>query len=335
MGIKLSTSEFRAAVSTQFNDQSLAEAAMQFADATEALCAHLEDGSELCHVVDNLTLVTNALANGGLTKQFLATFNSEGETSAAAGCESLTVAGLEALGNEQVAALEAKFTEGITTKAKEYWAKFVQWLKNFWAKLVNWFKSMFVARARYVKAVGEVKSWKPESFNGDVEIDGPAAADLEAVEAQHAKLEQLIETAVKTAKVGGAGMRPPAGFDAIKKAIDEFYSKEYKTQKLSLKFNYQKLVAQAAWYTNAARSVALVNASKYLTTGLDNLTKEAGKAANVAGSAGDSQRQTIKDKYEAYRAALEMVRYENKLVMKIGAALAKIISKGYKAPPAK
>ena len=317
------------------SEESLTESIEELSAATEALMEAQADGAEICQVFDNLSIACESLKNGGLTANVLGVFNSEGELSACIGQENLTVAGLEALGEDQVKALSAKYVEGVEGKIAEYWAKFVQFLKNLWAKIVNWFKSLFTARAKYIKAVEVIKTWKAESFNGDAEVACAGQNELKQIESTHAALVTMIQTAVKTAKVGGNGMREAKGWESNKKAIDEFCSKSRQSAKLSSLFSYQSLVEHVSWYTDAARSVQLQNASQYLTVGMDALVKEAGAAASIEGSTGDAKRQTIKDKYEAYRKALEMVRYENKLVLKIGAQLAKAVKVGYKAPKAK
>ena len=317
------------------SEESLQESIEELSAATEALMEAQADGAEICQVFDNLSIACESLKNGGLTASLLGVFNSEGELSACVGQENLTVAGLEALGDRQVKALTAKYIEGVEGKMAEYWAKFVQFLKNFWAKIVNWFKSLFTARAKYIKAVEVIKTWKAESFNGEAEVACVGQSELKSIESTHDALVTHIETAVKTAKMGGNGMREVKGWENNKKSIDEFCSKSRESAKLSTLFSYQSLVEHVSWYINAARSVQLQNASKYLTTGMDALVKEAGAAANIEGSTGDAKRQAIKDKYEAYRQALEMVRYENKLVLKIGAQLAKAVKVGYKAPKAK
>lgn len=317
------------------SEESLRESIEELSAATEALMEAQADGAEICQVFDNLSIACESLKNGGLTANVLGVFNSEGELSACVGQENLTVAGLEALGENQVKALSAKYVEGVEGKIAEYWAKFVQFLKNLWAKIVNWFKSLFTARAKYIKAVEAIKSWKAESFNGDAEVACAGQSELNQIESTHAALVTKIETAVKAAKLGGKGMREAAGWESNKKSIDEFCSKSRQSAKLSSLFSYQTLTEHVSWYINAARSERLQNASKYLTTGMDALVKEASAAASIEGSTGDAKRQTIKDKYEAYRKALEMVRYENKLVLKIGAQLAKAVKVGYKAPKAK
>ena len=317
------------------SEESLLESIDELSAATEALMEAQADGAEICQVFDNLSIACESLKNGGLTANVLGVFNSEGELSAACGQENLTVAGLEALGEEQVKALSAKYVEGLEGKIGEYWAKFVQFLKNLWAKIVNWFKSLFTARAKYIKAVEVIKTWKAESYNGDAEVAAAGNNELKSIETTHAALVTSIENLVKVAKSGGNGMREAQGWQNQKKSIDEFCSKSRDSQKLSQLFSFAALVEHVAWYIDAARSTKLQNASKYLTTGMDALVKEAQAAANIEGSTGDAKRQTIKDKYEAYRSALEMVRYENKIVMKIGAQLAKVVKVGYKAPKAK
>lgn len=314
------------------SEESLAESIEELSAATEALMVAQADGAEICQVFDNLSIACESLKNGGLTANVLGVFNSEGELSACIGQENLTVAGLEALGEDQVKALSAKYVEGVEGKMAEYWAKFVQFLKNLWAKIVNWFKSLFTARAKYIKAVEVIKSWKAESFNDDAEVACAGQQELKQIESTHAALVTMIETVVK---MGDNGMREVRGWENNKKSVDEFCSKSRQSAKLSSLFSYKTLVEHVSWYINAAKSVQLQNASKYLTTGMDALVKEAGAAANIEGSTGDAKRQTIKDKYEAYRQALEMVRYENKLVLKIGAQLAKAVKVGHKAPAAK
>ena len=317
------------------SEESLQESIEELSAATEALMEAQADGAEICQVFDNLSIACESLKNGGLTASLLGVFNSEGELSKCVGQENLTVAGLEALGDRQVKTLTAKYIEGVEGKMAEYWAKFVQFLKNLWAKIVNWFKSLFTARAKYIKAVEGITSWKAENFKGDAMVACAGQNELKTIESTHEAIVSAISSAAQSVLPDNHGVRESKGWENQKKSIDEFCSKSRTEAKLSSLFSFQTLVKHVTWYIDAARSTKMQEASKRITAGMDHLVKEAGAAANIEGGAGDSKRQAIKDKYDGYRQVLEMIRYENKLVLKIGAQLAKAVKVGYKAPDAK
>lgn len=330
MGIKLSTSEFRAAVSSQFNDQSLAETAMKFADATEALCAHLEDGSELCHVVDNLTLVANALANGGLTKQFLATFNGEGETSAAAGCEALTVAGLEALGQDQVAALEAKYATGLGAKVKEYWAKFITWLKNLWAKFADWFQNLFVNRAKYVAAVEDfLKNTTAEGWNPDGKL---AAADVAFVAG--IKTDKASKFNQALSRLSTAIDEVVAGKNVDVSALEKDLELVGDFDSFSKKQGEVKVGDLATWkghakaYVTLAKDKSMSKIHEKIKKLIDNLVQEAGDAAKTATDGGAPAKERVAKKRESLLFALKCIRNANRQVQHMGKVIVAGINAG-------
>jgi hypothetical protein len=169
----------QAVATVEVSDESLMESIEQVAAASEALYEAQADGAVICQVLDNLGLAAQAIAKGGLSKQVIGAFNSEGELSAVCGMENLTVEGLEKLAEADVKALEAKYTAGVEGQMAEYWNKLVAWLKNLWTKLVNWFKNILTNQARYVQQLDAVtKSLDASKFNGDASVSLHTATQI-------------------------------------------------------------------------------------------------------------------------------------------------------------
>ena len=83
MALKLSVSSQaqapQATAAVSCSQEELVESIDNVSEAAEALYACQADGAELCTVLDNLALTAEALENGGLSAEFLKTFNSAGK----------------------------------------------------------------------------------------------------------------------------------------------------------------------------------------------------------------------------------------------------------------
>ena len=195
--LKLSVSSVKAQAQQPVgcSEEALAESIMALSDASEALYSACASVDEVSTVLGNMDMIAQSIKAGGLTKQVVAAFNSEGELSACVGQENLTIAGLESLGADEVKTLTATYSAGLEGKMAEYWNKFVAFLKNLWSKIVNWFKSLFVNRARFVSKLEEYKKTPDDQFDVTKKFSTilkqgeKAAAKLEAA---HATIKQFL-----------------------------------------------------------------------------------------------------------------------------------------------
>lgn len=322
MALKLSTSSAAALKAVvECSEESLRESIDQVTAASEALFEAQADGVELCQVIDNLALTAEALANGGLSAEFLKTFNSAGETMAAAGCEALTVHGLEALAEDQVKKLQAKVAAGIEGKAAEYWNKFIAFLKNLWSKIVNWFKALFVNRAKWVKML-ESMPVTVEGFktNADKKITVLGSADVEEM----ISLAKKIAGEVKTfAGKISSGADIPTSFAKFDEEAEKLTSKTATEGTLkSLWDSAAKIDSVQGKFMFEAKSPDIVNASKVIDGAFKSLIAEAGKAANAPVNEGQAAlKETVNKKRDALNAAIKACRVEARLLMKAGSIL--------------
>lgn len=322
------------------SEESLVESIDDVASATEALLEAQVDGAEICQVLDNLAIACESLKNGGLTANVLGVFNSEGELSQAAGQENLTVAGLEALGEEQVKALSAKYVEGLEGKMAEYWNKFVAWLKNLWAKIVNWFKNLLVNRARYVKALEAVKNMTDFDGSAKVTTKGLWKSEInkKTVEFSNelARIAGVIATAVSTkdsdkADELMAGLKKAKEFSGLEKILSAEATESTVDKMFTSLGQFKETVAA---YIKEAKSNNFVKVTKDIDTGFRSLVAKAGEAGKLEGKEASDAKEFVNGQRGLLVAALDAIRLYNKAVMAQGAELLKIYKAANKAPKA-
>jgi len=331
----------KAAVAT-CSDASIMESVEGLAEASASLYECQADGSEICQVLDNLTLVAQAVSNGGVTKQVLGAFNSEGEMCGAAGVENLTVEGLEAMATADVEKFSKKVTAGLEGQMAEYWAKFVEWLKNLWTKLVNWLKSQFTNQARYVKYLEAAKASLKE-VNGDAQAAVHAKADMVKVLKSCQTMIGQLKAAGDAFKNSGAlvkGGADSVGARGIFSKLNNFMASDEKTKVEN--FNNGEAPAAAAIksfgygsagdisgaidvYLSVAKSTDFAAASKAFTDGLANFQKEAQNAAKLEGEAQSAAKAAVAERRQVVNDLLACVRMVAKTVQKCGGELQKVV----------
>lgn len=329
--LKLSTSSVQAAApkTVGCSEESLAESIYALSDASESLFSACADADEVSQVLANLDMCAKGIKEGGLSKQVLGAFNSEGELSACCGQENLTVAGLEALAAEEITALSGKYSAALEGKMGEYWAKFVQVLKKLWEKVKHWFITLWQNRARLFKSLDDVKNMK--EFNGDAE----AAVYSNKTYLELAELRQgAVEALNKFKQDYTSGADRVGTFDAAIETkngrFDEILKEEPKSEKLSAKgWDLQKLQAGAANFFNAtAPNGQIASITKWINGALDLLVKKAGEAGKDEDGA---KKELVKKQHAALSSALALVRFENKVVLKMFNILYSVKKAGAKA----
>ena len=333
--LKLSTSSVQAAAkrSVGCSEEALVESINALSDASEALYSACADAEEVSTVLANLEMCAKGIKAGGLTKQTIAAFNSEGELSACVGQECLTVAGLESLGEDQVKQLTATYSAGLEGKMGEYWAKFVQFLKRMWEKVKHWFVTLWQNRARLFKSLDDVKNMK--EFNADAEA---AVYDNKTYVQLIALREAAVEALNKFKQDYTSGADRVGTFDAAIETkngkFDELFKEAPSKDKLSAKgWTLEKLRAGAANFANATAPNGQIAAiTKWIDGAMKLLVDKAGKAGN---DENDATKDLVKKQHAALASALALVRFENKVVMKQFSILYAVKKAGAKAAPKK
>lgn len=312
------------------SEESLVESIEEVASAAEALMEAQADGAEICQVLDNLTIACESLKNGGLTANVLGVFNSEGELSACAGQENLTIAGLEALAEDQVKTLSAKYVEGVEGKMAEYWAKFVAYLKNLWAKIVNWFKSILTNRARFVKALKEGGDVSAEQFKKAASTKfksiGPKGTNPMKDAAYTALVDEISKcaSAVKAKSATNLADEPKFKAEVISAFEKKFETSEETT--LGGQFTNESQFNQAvASYCAAAGSQKFLVASKDVDAAFKTLVTDAGNAANITDEAKKTAtKDAINARRDTINTLLKACRVEARFCMKVGGTLLRL-----------
>lgn len=320
------------------SDESLMESIEQVAAASEALYATQADGTVICQVLDNLGLAAQAIAKGGLSKQVIGAFNSEGELSAVCGMENLTVEGLEKLAEADVKALEAKYTAGVEGQMAEYWNKLVAWLKNMWTKLVNWFKNILTNQARYVQQLDAItKSLDASKFNGEASVALHKSAEISKALASAGKVITNIEKAANEFKNAGK-LGDVASVEKSKKwytfldlgtndvkGLEAYQNAEVKEQTLKAAGfgDVGKIKALADEYKKVAASQSFASATKAFTDGLGQLVKEAGAAGSLEGEAAANAKAAVNERRQGVMRMLDYVRKVAGVVQKCGGEILK------------
>ena len=312
------------------SEESLVESIDEVAAAAEALMEAQADGAEICQVLDNLSIACESLKNGGLTANVLGVFNSEGELSAACGQENLTVAGLEALGEEQVKALSAKYVEGLEGKMAEYWAKFVAFLKNLWSKVVNWFKGVLTNRARYVKALKDGGDVSDEQFKKAAETKfksiGPKGVNPMKDAAYTALVDEISKCAgaVKAKTATNLADEPKFKAEVISAFEKKFETSEETT--LGAQFANANAFNQAvAAYVAAAGGQKFMVASKDIDAAFKTLITDAGNAANITDETKKAAtKEAINGRRDTINTLLKACRVEARFCMKVGGTLLRL-----------
>lgn len=352
MGLNFGTkiAKIQKTVTPKCTDADLVESIASVAAAAEALYEAQADGTEICTVLDNLELVSQALAHGGITKQVLDAFNSEGELAEAAGVESLDAAALEAMGEAEVKKLTSSVTAGLEGRFAEYWAKFVAWLKNMWTKIVDWFKSLLTNQARYVntlKDVDKVLKSSSKQFNPGASAAVHSAGDIEGALVAATGLIGDIEEAAANFKTSGSITKTASqaeGGDVIHKVANVVAklagSNALKNSEIIKKFNEAKVESKPikdlgfgsagdlsgviSKYITLAESNKWATATKNYTDGLSVFIKEAEAAAKLEGEAAASAKEASNSKREAVTEMLKYIRELAKTVQKCGGDLVKV-----------
>ena len=312
------------------SEESLVESIEEVASAAEALMEAQADGAEICQVLDNLTIACESLKNGGLTANVLSVFNSEGELSACAGQENLTVAGLEALAEEQVKTLTDKYVAGVEGKMAEYWAKFIAYLKNLWAKIVNWFKSILTNRARYVKALKDGGDVNAEQFkkaaNTKFKSIGPKGANPMEDAAYKALVDEISKcaAAVKAKSATNLADEPKFKAEVISAFEKKFETSDETT--LGAQFaNENKFNQAVSSYCQAAGSQKFLVASKDVDGAFKTLVTDAGNAANITDEAKKTAtKDAINARRDTINTLLKACRVEARCCMKVGGTLLRL-----------
>ena len=328
----------QAVATVDVSDESLMESIEQVAAASEALYEAQADGAVICQVLDNLGLAAQAIAKGGLSKQVIGAFNSEGELSAVCGMENLTVEGLEQLAEADVKALEAKYTAGVEGQMAEYWNKLVAWLKNMWTKLVNWFKNILTNQARYVQQLDAItKSLDASKFNGEASVALHTASQISAALSSCGKLIANLEKAANEFKNAGK----LTGTDAVEKSkkwytflslgtndvkgLEAYQNAEVKEQTIKAAgfSDVGKITTLAGEYSKVAASKAFANATKAFTDGLGQLVKEAGAAGSLEGEAAATAKAAVNERRQGVMQMLDYIRKVAGVVQKCGGEILK------------
>ena len=341
--LKLSTSSVQAAAVKQpvgCSEEALVESINALSDASEALYSACADVEEVSTVLANLEMCAKGIKAGGLTKQTIAAFNSEGELSACVGQECLTVAGLESLGEDKVKELSATYSAGLEGKMAEYWNKFVAFLKNLWVKVKNWFGTLFQNRARWVKRLDGYQISQSLSFNKDKTL---VSLDLGQIQAMVTLAGQIATKVDEFSRKTGTAESIPddfAKFDEEAKKLMDVKPTEHKLSELAP--SAANLSRARTLYKTQAMDKKIQNAATSIDKAMKLLIDEAGKAGSLEGEAATAKKEEVNKKRAAMDAALKACRIENSLIMKAGSALDKLLkaattedSKQTKVEPAK
>lgn len=312
------------------SEESLVESIEEVASAAEALMEAQADGAEICQVLDNLTIACESLKNGGLTDNLLGVFNSEGELSACAGQENLTIAGLEALAENQVKTLSAKYVAGVEGRMAEYWAKFIAYLKNLWAKIVNWFKSILTNRARYVKALADGGDVNDEQFKKATSTKFKSIGPKGVNPMKDAAYTELVgeisrcASAVKAKSTTKMVDEPKFKAEVISAFEKKFETSEETT--LGAQFvNVDAFNKAVEAYRQAAGSQKFLVASKDVDEAFKKLVTDAGNAANITDEAKKtSTKEAINARRDTINTLLKACRVEARFCMKVGGTLLRL-----------
>lgn len=312
------------------SEESLVESIEEVASAAEALMEAQADGAEICQVLDNLTIACESLKNGGLTANLLGVFNSEGELSACAGQENLTIAGLEALAENQVKTLSAKYVAGVEGRMAEYWAKFIAYLKNLWAKIINWFKSILTNRARYVKALAVGGDVTAEQFkkaaSTKFKLIGPKSVHPTRDPAYMDLVDEISKCASAVKSKSATNLADEPRFKA--EVISAFEKKLETSEETTLgdHFVNDKMFNEVVEsYRHAAGSQKFLVASKDVDEAFKKLVTDAGNAANIT----DEEKKTATKNYintrrNTINTLLKACRVEASFCMKFGSTLLRL-----------
>ena len=312
------------------SEESLVESIEEVASAAEALMEAQADGAEICQVLDNLTIACESLKNGGLTANLIGVFNSEGELSACAGQENLTIAGLEALAENQVKTLSAKYVAGVEGRMTEYWAKFIAYLKNLWAKIVNWFKSILTNRARYVKALTEGGDVNDEQFKKAASTKfksiGPKGVNPMMDPAYTDLVDEISKCASAVKSKSASNLADDPGFDVkVISAFEEKFKISEETTLSDYFVNAQRFNDVVSSYRKSAGSQKFLVASKDVDTAFKTLVTDAGNAAGIT----DEEKKTatknaINTRRNTINTLLRACRVEARHCMKVGGTLLRL-----------
>ena len=328
----------QAVATVEVSDESLMESIEQVAAASEALYEAQADGAVICQVLDNLGLAAQAIAKGGLSKQVIGAFNSEGELSAVCGMENLTVEGLEKLAEADVKALEAKYTAGVEGQMAEYWNKLVAWLKNLWTKLVNWFKNILTNQARYVQQLDAVaKSLDASKFNGNASVSLHTATQINDALTDCGRLIVNLEKAANEFKNSGKLADAKAVesskkwyslfglFESDIKGLEAYQNAEVKEQTIKAAgfSDVGKIKTLADAYKKVAASKSFAAATKAFTDGLSQLVKEAGAAGALEGEAAANAKAAVNERRQGVTKMLDAIRKVAGVVQKCGGEILK------------
>ena len=292
----------QAVATVDVSDESLMESIEQVAAASEALYEAQADGAVICQVLDNLGLAAQAIAKGGLSKQVIGAFNSEGELSAVCGMENLTVE------------------------------------KNMWTKLVNWFKNILTNQARYVQQLDAItKSLDASKFNGEASVALHTASQISAALSSCGKLIANLEKAANEFKNAGK----LTGTDAVEKSkkwytflslgtndvkgLEAYQNAEVKEQTIKAAgfSDVGKITTLAGEYSKVAASKAFANATKAFTDGLGQLVKEAGAAGSLEGEAAATAKAAVNERRQGVMQMLDYIRKVAGVVQKCGGEILK------------
>lgn len=305
------------------SEESLVESIEEVASAAEALMEAQADGAEICQVLDNLTIACESLKNGGLTANVLGVFNSEGELSACAGQENLTIAGLEALAEDQVKTLSAKYVEGVEGKMAEYWAKFIAYLKNLWAKIVNWFKGILTNRARYVKALKAGGDVSDEQFKkaAEMKVKYPAV-EYGLYEALVSEISKCA-SAIKAKSATNLADEPKFKVEVLSAFEKALETEEDTLGKMFANANdFNKAISE---YCQHAGGQKFLVASKDIDAAFKTLVTDAGNAANITDEAKKTAtKDAINARRDTINTLLKACRAEARYIMKSGGAILRL-----------
>ena len=317
------------------SDESLMESVEQVAAASEALYEAQADGAVICQVLDNLGLAAQAIAKGGLSKQVIGAFNSEGELSAVCGMENLTVEGLEKLAEADVKALEAKYTAGVEGQMAEYWNKLVAWLKNMWTKIVEWAKNIMTNYARYANQLEAInKTLTADKFNADATVSAHKKDVLDKAVRGADNVAKNLSSAAQAFKQSGstgegvaAATHRAVGKDMAD--VEAFTSSEATEGTLkSLGYgglsDVQNQINAYVKWVRSSGSAGFGKASKDFTDGLQVLIKEAGNAGKLEGEAAAKAKEAVNAKRAAVVEYLAAIRKVAACFQKTGGELLKI-----------
>ncbi len=329
----------QAVTTIDVSDESLMESIEQVAAASEALYEAQADGAVICQVLDNLGLAAQAIAKGGLSKQVIGAFNSEGELSAVCGMENLTVEGLEKLAEADVKALEAKYTAGVEGQMAEYWNKLVAWLKNLWVKIVEWAKNIMTNYARYANQLEAInKTLTADKFNADATVSAHKKSVLDqAVKGADNVAKQLSAAAQTFKQTGSTGEGAAAATQTSinrwqKNGLDqvEAFTGAEATEGTLKSLGYgslsdvQNQINTYIKWVKSSGSAGFGKASKDFTDGLQALVKEAGNAGKLEGEAAAKAKEAINAKRAMVVEYLAAIRKIAGCFQKAGGELLKV-----------